>query len=348
MSGKLLAYEYVRPGFEMVIDKNRVKAWNLWWNTKLTDDPEAWDGETRSINAIQGRLGELTEDQRLIRAQMAELCRYNPLFPRSVNMLCKEIGEDCFPGRAIMGCEGRGFFDSLLVQQTGDSWKDIPKEYAPPLKNWLVRDRPLTAMESKIFGFLGKPTDEKRDIVKKLITLVSADELSTYSLMELSKNACKDASADSEGFRDRPFNCYGCQAGISEGTSNPECPCCCAMLIDATLLCAGRLDEKGPIPGKFKHFVEENVLMYSLAINSWLRGESPESVTTSALTDFLDEADMIQISKSVHSSLGEKNEVKEWLTACLLKTLKDNQRWHEGKDLIDDFPDSVSWLKDEL
>ena len=45
MSAKLVAYEYVPLGFEMAIEKKEVKAWNLWWNVKLTDDPEARDKE---------------------------------------------------------------------------------------------------------------------------------------------------------------------------------------------------------------------------------------------------------------------------------------------------------------
>ena len=75
MSAKLVAYKYVPPGFEMVIEKKEAKAWNLWWNVQLTDDPESWDDEIKAINKMQDRLGELTEDQRLIRAQMAEFCR---------------------------------------------------------------------------------------------------------------------------------------------------------------------------------------------------------------------------------------------------------------------------------
>lgn len=348
MSGKFLAYEYVRPGFEMIIDKNQVSTWNLWWNTKLTDDPEAWDDEIRLINEIQGGLGELTEDQRLTRAQMAEFCRYNPLFPQSIDILCKEIGEGRFRGRAIMGCEGRGLLDSLLGQQVGDQWKDILKEYALSLENWLVQDRPQTVRESKVFGFLGKPTDGKRDIVKKLISVIRADEPSAYSLMKLSESVCKDASADSKALRNRPFNCFGCQAGVSEKTSAPECPCCYTMYIDASLLCAGMSNEKGTALGLFKRFAEENILAYSLAIDSWLRKESPKPVTTMTPTIFLDKASAIQISKGVHSSLGTRTGTKEWLTACLLKTLKDNQRWHGGKELIDGFLDHVSWLQNKL
>lgn len=41
MTAKLVAYEYVPSGFEMVIDNKDVemgKVWNLWHNVKLTDD----------------------------------------------------------------------------------------------------------------------------------------------------------------------------------------------------------------------------------------------------------------------------------------------------------------------
>jgi hypothetical protein len=37
-------------------------------------------------------------------------------------------------------------------------------------------------------------------------------------------------------------------------------------------------------------------------------------------------------------------EVKEWLAACLLKTLKDNQRWLKAPELIDNYPEATSWL----
>ena len=53
MSVKLVAYEYVSSGFEMVIVKNEVKVWNLWWSIQLTDDPEAGDEEVREVNRRQ-------------------------------------------------------------------------------------------------------------------------------------------------------------------------------------------------------------------------------------------------------------------------------------------------------
>jgi hypothetical protein len=46
INAKLVVYEYVPLGFEIVIDNKDVemgKIWNLWHNVKLTDNPENWD-----------------------------------------------------------------------------------------------------------------------------------------------------------------------------------------------------------------------------------------------------------------------------------------------------------------
>ena len=53
----------------------------------------------------------------------------------------------------------------------------------------------------------------------------------------------------------------------------------------------------------------------------------------------------LEIIERVHSSLGEKDKAKEWLTACLLKTIKDNQRHGKRTELIDDFPETTSWFR---
>jgi len=43
MGAKPATNECVPSRFEMVIDNNQVKAWNLRRNTNLTDDSEAWN-----------------------------------------------------------------------------------------------------------------------------------------------------------------------------------------------------------------------------------------------------------------------------------------------------------------
>jgi hypothetical protein len=53
----------------------------------------------------------------------------------------------------------------------------------------------------------------------------------------------------------------------------------------------------------------------------------------------------LRIAENIHTSLGEKNEVKEWLVTYLLKTVKDNQRWHKRAELIDDFRDTASYFR---
>jgi len=95
---------------------------------------------------------------------------------------------------------------------------------------------------------------------------------------------------------------------------------------------------------EFRRFVEENILLYVVAINSWLKDEPPKPVTWLKNARYVSEEGASGILERVHSSLGEKDEVKEWLAACLLKTIKDNQRWHKRAELIDNFPRATSYL----
>jgi hypothetical protein len=60
---------------------------------------------------------------------------------------------------------------------------------------------------------------------------------------------------------------------------------------------------------------------------------------------YIPEDNALGIAETVHSALGEKDEAKEWLTACLLKTIED-QLHGKRTELIDNFPEAFSWLKD--
>ena len=96
---------------------------------------------------------------------------------------------------------------------------------------------------------------------------------------------------------------------------------------------------------EFRRFIEENILAYSVAINLWLR-EEPIELTWIKNARYVSKGGALRIAGSVQSFLGEKNEVKEWLAACLLKTVKDNQRWHKRTELIDDFPEVTSYFRE--
>jgi len=354
MTARLVAYEYVPSGFEIVIDNKDVemgKVWNLWYNVKLTDDPKSWDSEIKSINKMQGKLGELSEDQRLIRAQMAEFCRLHPSFPQSIDILCKEIGDNRFNKPVKRGCEGRGLLDSLGYHNSenlNEQRKEVLTGYVRSLAKWLEKDQPEAATEFKVFGFLGKPTDRKVVLVGEVVKVVDPNEPSVSYLRRLAKDVCSETSKDfgthaGERYLGRPFNCFKC---LPEEVSIPKCQCCYSMFLDAVLLCAGAFGEKRSMFDEFRRFVEENILAYSVAINSWLKEASPKHVTSLITTRFISKGNVLEIAERVSSSLGEKDEVKEWLTACLLKTVKDNQRWHKRTELIDDFPEATSWFRE--
>jgi hypothetical protein len=120
------------------------------------------------------------------------------------------------------------------------------------------------------------------------------------------------------------------------------------MFIDASILCAGAFDAKRSMFDDFRRFIEENILAYSVAINSWLEETLPKRVTFLTNARYISKDYALEIAERVYSSLGEKGEVKEWLTACLLKTVKDNQRWHKRTELIDDFPEATSYFREML
>jgi len=353
MNVKLVAYEYVPLGFEIVIDNKDVemgKIWNLWHNVKLTDNPENWDGEINLINKMQGRLGKLTMDQRLIRAQMAEFCRHCPLFPRSVDILCEEIGHERFSNPKKIGCEGRDLLDSLGYhdhKSLNEQLKEILTEYVKSLEKWLREGQAETATESKVFGFLGQPTDKKVVSVEKLVHTVDSSEPSVSSFRRLTEDVCKETQKDSvnlacERYRGRPFNCFKC---LPKDASVTKCQCCHSMFLDACLLCAGTSGEESSMLNEFRRFIEENTLAYSVAINLWLKEEPMKHITWIKNARYVSKNGASRIAEIVHSSLGEKNKVKEWLVACLLKTVKDNQRWHKRTELIDDFREATSYFR---
>jgi len=356
MCAKLVPYEYVPLGFEIVIknpDVEMGKIWNLWHNVKMTDDPESWDSEINLINKMQARLGKLTVDQRLIRAQMAEFCRVCPLFPRSIDILCEEIGHDRFSNPAKIGCEGRDLLDSLGYHDQGSlnkQQKEILTEHAKSLEKWLKKGQAETATESKVFVFLGQPTDNKVAVVEKLVQIVNSGELSVSSFRKLTEDICKETQKHSvtvtcERYSGRPFNCFGC---LLEDASMTKCQCWYSMFLDACLLCVGTSGEERSMLDKFRHFVEENILAYSVAVNSWLNERPPKHVAWPKNMRYVSKDRMLKITENIHSSLGERNRVREWLTACLQKTIKDNQRWHKRTELIDSFPEATSWSRKML
>jgi hypothetical protein len=353
MHAKLMAYESVPPGFEMVIIGSNgiqeVKAWSHWFNIKLSDDPETWDDEIAVINRMQRKLGRLSDEQRLIRAQMAEFCRRHPLFPHSIDILCKEIGAGRFTDPVKIGCEGRDLLDSLgyhTPQSLKEQRERILKNYMQALKKWPDQDCRESSIESKVFRFLGQPTETKRHFVDTLITALNTKEPSISLLKERCGSACRKTSILDSDLIPFPFGCFTCQSGCAEEASTPVCQCCNSMILDAGLLCAGAPEDDGRIAHAFRRFIEEKIVNYAIVINSWLRDLPLKDIPAPR-------EGVGKTAERIYSFLGAKDDIKVWLTACLLKTIKDGKK-HRPEDgvtrpeLIDGSPEATSWLREQL
>ena len=351
MSADFLSYQHVPQGFEIVIGNTDVemgKIWNLWWNVKLLDDPKVWDKEIKVISKIQEGLHELTRDQRLIRAQMAEFCRVSPLFPESVNILCKEIGLGRLTMPQKLGCEGRNLLESLgyhdaesMKEQTTRSLE----RYRQGLKRWLSGDSPKNPVDAKVSGFLGEVTGSKEGFVKSILPQMESREYSLADTKEMCEAECRRAMGDSFDTRARPLHCFDCPGSRIGENGLLGCACSHGTLLDVGILCTRINDDWTSVLNEYRRFAEEYILAYALSVNSWLMGSAAKPATSLTTCRYITEEIAKEIPVKVHTSLEKKDDVKMWLAACLLKTLKSNQRWHKRDELIDDFPEATSWLR---
>ena len=348
MTTRLVDYGSVAPGFELLIENKEARAWGSWWNVKLTDDPDAWDAEIVALNAMQQALGELAPEQRLIRAHVAEFCRYHPTFPGSVALLCREIGSGRLVESGALGCEGRGLLAALGCRDADSSasqHREVHQRYARALEGWLAGDRSEEAVQAKVAAFLGARTEDKEAFTSELVAALTSECPSRAALKALCEQRC--LAARDEALLDppcpKPFGCFRCE-GVAWLAPRPECGCAEAMILDASLLCTGDAGDRGSMVKEARRFVEEYILAYALAINAWLEGAALE-VTWPDHAHFLSAPGAQKIATEVHAVLGNGSPAKGWLAGCLLKTVSGNQRWHAGTELLDGFPQATSWLR---
>ncbi len=359
MTTKLFPYQYVPAGLEIVIDLgsgvehghqgeivpgSKGGIWNLWWNVTLSDNPETWDDKVKAINNMQTMLGDLPENHRLIRAHIAEFCRFHPFYPQSIDILCEEIGTGRFTRPVRLGCEGRGLLETLGKEDSqtlDDQRKESLTGHLQALTKWLKQSPRENAIDYKVSGFLGQPTDSKISFVEKLVATINPEEPSVVTIRELCHEQCiKTYGETVVNTHGRPFNCFRCD---QSGHELPNCQCFHVMLLNSAIICTGTLGEERQLFEQYG-FVQENILAYATAINSWLSGTSMEYAKLPFDRKYVTRDSAFQITQGVHESLGKKDEVKEWLAACLLKTLKDNQRWFKTIELIDNYPQATSWF----
>ena len=236
--------------------------------------------------------------------------------------------------------ESLGYHDSqsMDTQRSG-----ILEDYSGAVTNWLAQNQPENATDSMVRYFLGKPTDNKVSFAAELVSVLKPEEPSITTIRELCTEECQKTRGESILNIDaRPFNCLNCQETSQE---IPRCPCAYSMILNAGLIYAGASEQQISLYKIFA-LVRESILAYAIAINSWLVGVAPQDNIWPTDMYYLKREDSTGITERVHSSLGEKDAAKEWLTTCLLKTIKDNQRWFQMTEPIDSLPEATSWLKE--
>ncbi|TRO49330.1 hypothetical protein E2P65_01300 [Candidatus Bathyarchaeota archaeon] len=344
----LMAYLYVPPGFEMVLSEEDGAimlspgsgggCWGLWFNVSLSDDPASWDDEILRLNRLQVTLPPLSDDQRLVRSHMAELCKYHPLFPGSVEKIIGNVGAGKPLDASYVGCEGRGLLRTLGVQtekQQAEQGRSVALNTSRALRKALRGDKPVSSLERKYYLLVKRMDSGSRGTVSWLADVLARGEPETKSFRELcsvhDRRAYKDARP-----MERPLHCFRCEQGSG--------PCCFSQQTDATLLCLSGMEarEAGKL---FRRFSEEYVLAYCDALNSWLADLPTVNPWTDIEALYVGEEEAQAIAEKTAEALGEKTPLKVWLAGCLLKTLKSNQRWHCNEELLDDVPGAVSWLE---
>lgn len=342
MAAKLISDEHVPLGFEIVIDIPEVETgivWNLWHNVQLSDDPEKWDNDIKRINQMQQGLGRLASNHRLVRAHIAEFCRYYSSFPRNIDTLCKEVGAGSLLNGEYSGCEGRRLLDILEARRRQtDVEKAILLEYRNALSRWLRQEAPKSTVDHRVFCFLGKLTKEKASHIDTLFDRISSNEQSITVLRDFSENMVRD----SYGGTAPPYRAFSCFKCLPKEVPVSKCDCCWSRLIDSYILCVG-----ASTANELKRFTEEYILAYSLAVNSWLMKTKSTPISELIIPQYIPKEGSLEITERINSLFGERDQTKEWLAACLLKTIKSNQRWHKGTELIDDIPEATSWFREK-
>ena len=273
-----MAYQYVPLGFEMILsEENGVSllspgsgggSWGLWFNVSLNDDPAIWDDEVKRLNQLQVTIPLIGDEQRLVRAQIAEFCRYHPLFPSSVDLSILNVGAEKLLDASNIGCEGRGLLKTLGIQTEKmriEQGKVLSLNASKALRKAVKGNKPISPQEKKWSLLVRQICLDKKGTMSWLADILARGEPEAKSFRELcSAHGLRECDATPP--TERPFNCLHCEEESS--------PCCFLQQTEATLICISEPDfnEAGKL---FRRFYEEYILAYCDALNSWLTDKPP-------------------------------------------------------------------------
>jgi len=371
----LAPYEKTRPGFELIrkdvceVDLDcggfrnagegyfEVCLWDIWhWATgekegKPRSDPALNDPEKQAINKMQIALGELSEEDRLIRIQSACLTRCYYTFPKNIDLVIDGIATGKPNVSAHISCEPPWNHSILPLLRRRYKYQDgtryhsrdrqsLVRAYMTILDSYLVGghlselrevlpDNPELA--EKVYNWLGNPSPAKRLQVTRL-----RNALTMWSL----------PSQFGEAFD--YFNQIDKILSASRQTDTQESDELTALIrrLNDAGLCHQfffrRLDhliayvgagKRCELPGRGegRKFVIDTLVNYVHTLGSWLAGRT------------IDQAADIwppckQTVCAIYVALGEPSLRKRWLVACLWKNLQEIQSW-VGRGLLDEEPD---------
>ncbi len=350
---ELVDYERVPIGFEVAIVDGKYVTVPLWDGGMFMDKEEEWDDEVRFINELQKRLRELDKNARMLRLQIIgnEQCHYK--FFQNISKILKGIGR-MSPRKDVLGHVPNvsGYLHALEKDRI-----EMGKAYLRFLELWL---QGKSAGEAKnalpqykhfvdpIYHALGERTPLKKLYVKRMIISFSYPVLHWSGEADLSNVDGKTVDVfgvnHPRGLKiDRKIaEARGVKLTYSESNFRNKIQFGDDILahivyrgrglcnhkffrhLDIILRSIGKGEwrKDNPPRGKERAELAEKISQSVFALDSWIA----EVEKKKAITENPDARNTIE---EVYDSLGERNQVKEWLAASLWKTMKDNKKYYK-------------------
>jgi hypothetical protein len=384
----LAPYSRTRPGFEVgVAAASRGQAgyfkdigdgcyelclWNIW---RKEGDPADSDPQKQAINEMQKALGQVEEEDRFIRIQIACLARCYWTFPANVDLVLRgiatgraglDVGISCEPPWTGMRAEllrrrmpsaidDRPIVAQLHHQQgldpRDDPRQDLLRAYMNILVWWTAEGHlgclkgDLAAhadLAETIYRRLGEPDRAKRLCVQRLLW-----HLSIPAVPGLPREGRMERLSELGRLHDDEIRQALGEHGdricrlIDRNYDNGSCHHAFVRHIDRQIaeIGAGR-PVSLPGAGKERKRVHSAIVDYVHALGSWLVGRAPQE----AATIWPEGRDTVD---HVYQVLGDGNPRKRWLAACLWKKLQED-RVHGGRGALDEDPERFAIPQDAL
>lgn len=350
---ELVDYERVPIGFEVATAEGKEVTVPLWNGGMFMGNEEDWDDEVRFINELQKRLRKLDKNARLLRLQIIgnEQCNYK--FFQNISKILEGIGR-MYPRNDVLG-HVPNVPDYLRPLE--QDRLEMGKAHLKILELWL---QGRSASEAKsalprhkhvvdpIYQALGERTSLKKLYVERMTISFSYPVLHWSGEADLSNVDGKTvddfginhprgleidkriAEAKSVKLTYRESN-FGNKKQFGDeilayivyrgrGLCNHKF----FRHFDIILKSIGKGEwrKDNPPRGKERAELAEKISQFVFALDSWLAEVEKEKsiVENPAARNVIEE---------VYGSLGERTPVKEWLAACLWKTMKDNKKYYK-------------------